>query len=272
LSIAALADPTGPRGFTDLQCERVAFANGRGVCLKANRGVFTTYEALLFDRTLQTVRSIKLEGAPSRTRMSPDGRLGAITVFVSPAGHGYVSLTSLFTKTIILNVETGEVLGDLEQFSTTRNGQPFSATDFNLWGVTFARDGNTFYATLLTANKTYLVRGDVAQRSLAVLHENVECPSLSPNNRLIAYKKRVGSPMAPWRFHVLDLDTMRESPIAAETRSIDDQIEWFDDAHVLYAATRGPQSTLVDIWIARITGTDPARRFLGLADSPALVR
>jgi len=66
------------------------------------------------------------------------------------------------------------------------DGKRFAAADFNFWGVTFARESNTFYA-LQTACKTYLVRGDLGLRKLTVLHENVECPSLSPDNRLIAY-------------------------------------------------------------------------------------
>ena len=105
-----------------------------------------------------------------------------------------------------------------------------------------------------------------------MLHENVECPSLSPDNRLIAFKKKVGGGLAPWRFYVLDLATMVEQPIAAETRSIDDQLEWFDDSHVLYATTRSSQSAIRDVWIAPITGNEPARPFLSQAESPVVVR
>ena len=37
-----------------------------------------------------------------------------------------------------------------------------------------------------------------------MLHENVECPSLSPDNRLIAYKRRVGPKPDAWRLYVLE--------------------------------------------------------------------
>src|SRR6185295_8267405 len=104
--------------------------------------------------------------------------------------------------------------------------------------VTFARNSNTFYATLKTDGKTYLVKGDLGLRKLTVLHENLECPSLSPNNRLIAFKKRTGPDLAPWRIYVLDLATMVEHPIEGETRSVDDQLEWLDDEHVLYGMRR----------------------------------
>jgi hypothetical protein len=273
LAIASIVNPAAPRGTTALQCERVSFAAGRGICLQANRGVFTTFSAVVFDAHFQPVATLKLDGAPSRTRIAAGGRYGAITVFVTGQQHGYASV-SFSTKTTLLDMATGTVLGDLEQFATTRDGQPFSAKDFNFWGVTFAAvgDGNTFYGTLMSNRKTYLIRGDVVLRTLTVLHENVECPSLSPDNRLIAFKKRVGGDLAPWRFYLLDLATMSEQPIAGETRSIDDQLEWLDDGHVLYATTRSSQSAISDVWIAAVSGTEPARPFLSQAESPVVVR
>ena len=98
------------------------------------------------------------------------------------------------------------------------------------------------------------------------------CPALSPNNRLIAFKKRVGPDAAPWRFYVLDLATLTDRPIAAETRSIDDQIEWLDDGHVLYAAIRPGQSAGRDVWLAPIDNSGPARVFVPDAESPVVVR
>ena len=67
-------------------------------------------------------------------------------------------------------------------------------------------------------------------RRARVLHENVECPSISPDNTRVAYKKWVGD---TWQLHVLDLATMRETPLA-EKRHIDDQVEWLDDERILY--------------------------------------
>ena len=67
-----------------------------------------------------------------------------------------------------------------------------------------------------------------------MIHENVECPSLSPDGTRIAYKHRTGVEDARrGGSTVLDLATMRETPLA-ETRSVDDQAEWLDDDHVLY--------------------------------------
>jgi hypothetical protein len=271
VSVASLNAPTSGRAPTGLRCQRVSFAAGGGICLQADRGVFTTYQATLFDDQFQPRMSFVLEGAPSRTRVSADGRVGAITVFVTGQVHGYAS-ASFSTKTILVDMASGDILGDLEQFSTWREGKRFSAPDFNFWGVTFARDSGTFYATLQSAGKTYLVRGDLALRKLTVIHENVECPSLSPNNRLIAYKKKSGPSLAPWRFYVLDLATMNERPINAEPRSIDDQIEWLDDGHVLYAGSQSSQSADVDVYIAAIEGGEPARVFIPSAESPIVVR
>ena len=271
LEIAPLSDPGAARGTATLECDRLSFAGGRGICLQAQRGARTTYTAVIFDSRFQPLTTLKLEGTPTRTRVSPDGRYGAITVFLTGAAHGYASV-SFSTQTNLIDMATGAVRGNLEQFTATRDGQPFAAKDFNFWGVTFARDSDTFYATLMTAKKTYLVRGNVSTRALVVLRENVECPSLSPDNRLLGFKKRVGGDLAPWRFYVMDLATMTERPLAGETRSIDDQLEWLDDGHVLYGTTRSSQSAVGDVWVAPIDGSEPARAFLLEGDSPVVVR
>ena len=57
-----------------MPCERVAFAGGQGICLQADRGVFTTFKAVLFDGAFKARSTIKLDGSPSRTRVSADGR------------------------------------------------------------------------------------------------------------------------------------------------------------------------------------------------------
>ena len=76
------------------------------------------------------------------------------------------------------------------------------------------------------------MRGSVSERSVVTVRKNAECPSLSPDGTRVVYKKRVGEPPA-WRYHVLDLASGRETPLA-ETRAVDDQAEWLDGDHVLY--------------------------------------
>ena len=270
LHVAALAAPDGGRAAARLVCDRVSFGGSRGICLHADRGVLTTYKAILFDAAFQPVRTFSLEGQPSRTRVSPDGRVGTITVFVTGKTHGYSS-ASFSTKTTLVDMASGDELGDLESFATWRNGARFQNADFNFWGVTFARDSNQFYATLKTGGQTYLVKGDLGLRKLTVLRENVECPSLSPDNRLIGYKKRVGGDMAPWRFYVLDVASMTDRPLA-DARSLDDQLEWLDNGHVLYAASRSSQSAVLDVWVAAVDGSEAPHVFLREAESPIVVR
>jgi len=48
-------------------------------------------------------------------REPADGRVGAVTIFVT--GHGYAA-SSFSTKTILIDMASGDVLGDLEQFTT----------------------------------------------------------------------------------------------------------------------------------------------------------
>ncbi len=154
-------------------------------------------------------------------------------------------------------------LADLERFHVTKDGKEFDSPDFNFWGVTFAPNSDRFYATLASRGKTYLVEGSVSRRTARVLRDGVECPSVSPDGKHIAFKKRVGK-AAQWRLHVLDVATLRDHPLA-ETRSVDDQAEWLDDEQVLYGVEDA-------IWSVRADGSGSPRRLLQSADSPAVVR
>lgn len=270
VSISALQSPAARELVRTLACERLSFAGGVGICLQSERGFFTRYRAVLFDSGFRALRTLDLEGSPSRTRVSADGRVGAITVFTT-ANHNYAS-TESSTATTLVDLSTGDLLGNLESFSVWRNGQRFKEADFNFWGVTFASDSRVFYATLRTGAQTFLVKGDLALRKLTVVRENVECPSLSPDNRLLAFKKRVGAAADPWRLYVLDLQSMAERPISAETRSVDDQIEWLDNQRVLYGIPRPASPAVRDVWMAPVDGGQPPRIYLSESESPIVVR
>ena len=216
----------------DLSCERVYYAAGRGICMGiAPSGV--DYTAQIFNAKMETVHQIALTGLPSRTRVSADGRYGAMTVFVT--GDSYLSSPTAFsTRTTILDMASGKQVGQLEQFKVSKDGEPFDAVDFNFWGVTFdPRDSNRFYATLGTGGVHYLVEGNIRDKTLRTLRDGVECPSLSPDGRQIAYKSRIGKG-ARWRLRVLDLATLADHAVAEE-RSIDDQVEWLDDDTLAYS-------------------------------------
>ncbi len=247
------------RTMMPLTCARVHYAGGHGLCLALDQDNPAAFAAYVFAPDTRVLRKLVLNGLPSRARVSPDGRLGATTVFSS--GHSY-SDVSFSTETNLVDLESGMVLANLETFSVTRDGSPFKSEDFNYWGVTFASDGQRIYATLATGGETFLVEGRIDSREFKILRENVECPSLSPNGERIAFKKRIG--VESWRLHVLDLATGTETALAEE-RSIDDQVEWLDDARVLY-------SDGVDIWAANADGSGKPEVYIGHAQSPGVVR
>jgi hypothetical protein len=269
IALAPLKQLDGPRAVAPLVCERVYVAAGQGLCLMADRGIFTTYSAAVFGPDFEPRRTLPLAGIPSRTRVSPDGRYGAMTVFVS--GHSYAG-GDFSTQTSLIDMPTGAVLvNSLEEFEFRRDGGTIKAPDFNVWGVTFARDSNRFYATLATGGKTFLVRGDIAARRAEVVHEGVECPSLSPDNTRIAFKKRVTlNGRSLWQPAILDLATLKETALA-ETRGIDDQIEWLDDGQILYALPDETSEAIANIWALPADGGAP-RLLLPQAESPAVVR
>jgi WD40-like Beta Propeller Repeat len=260
--IAPAAKPTDDT-LTGLRCDRVYFAAGRGICLARGGGFASGYRAQIFGPDLRVKHALDVAGIPSRARVSPDGRYGSVTLFVT--GHAYADPGTFSTQTTLIDMATGTKLADLEQFTVFNGSRQVTASDVNYWGVTFAPDDSDhFYATLATAGKTYLIEGSVGERRAKVIHENVECPSLSPDGTRIAYKKRTGSSSDPWHLTVLDLKTMRETPLA-EQRSVDDQAEWLDNGHVLYGVDGA-------VWKANADGTGEPTRFAVKADSPAAVR
>jgi hypothetical protein len=261
----ALAPLDGQRPGRSLivgeKCERIDLAAGHGLCLGPADP--TGFAAKILDATLKKTGSVRLAGVPSRTRISPDGRYGAVTAFV--AGHSYADIGQFSTSATIIDLQNGRKAGDLEKdFTITLDGKPVTARDRNFWGITFSRDGDTFYATMGTGGTTYLIKASIGRRTGRAIHENVECPSLSPDETRIAYKKNVGDDPPVWRFHVLDLATGKETPLA-ESQPLDDQIEWLDDDTVLY---RSGEAT----WTMPADGSGTPRRWMAAADSPAVVR
>jgi hypothetical protein len=264
VTVAPLQQGATARVETGLRCSRAYFAGGHGICLGQN----LTGAGFLFDDRFQPGRTFAQPGLPSRTRVSPDGRFAASTVFVT--GHSY-STPGFSTQTLITDVASGQSL-DLERLTVTKDGQRIQSPDFNFWGVTFAADGNRFYATLGTGGHSYLVEGNRPARTGRVLVDAVECPSLSPDGTRVAYKRPVPGAQRRWRLHVLDLRTMADTALA-ETRSIDDQVEWLDAAHIAYGLQdEGPPPTLdVNLWTVPTDGTGHPAVYLPHATSPAVV-
>jgi len=262
VAVAPLDRPPSRPELAPLRCDRVHFAAGTGLCLAPGSGFAAGYRAKVFGADLRVRHELEVAGVPSRARVAPDGRYGSVTLFVT--GHSYAAAGSFSTETTLIDLARGERIAELEDFTVSRAGKQVTAVDVNFWGVSFARDSDRFYATMATGGKTYLIQGSVRERVARVIHENVECPSLSPDGTRLAYKRRTGSDERPWRLTVLDLATMRETPLA-ELRSVDDQAEWLDDEHVLYGIDG-------EIELVRADGRGRPSRYAARAGSPAVVR
>jgi hypothetical protein len=257
---------TERRLIAPLSCERVHYAAGWGVCMVSDETRMPVrYEAYIFDRRFARGPAIPLSGPPIRARMAPDGRRAALTVF--ERGHSYAD-DAFSTKTIVVDTSSSRPVVELEQFAIEKDGRSFKAVDFNFWGVTFARDGDHFFATLKTGKERYLVKGSVDARRADVVRANVECPSLSPDDALLVFKKPL-TQGAGWRLHVLELASGAERPLNQVRRSVDDQVDWFDETHVVYHDS-APEGT--GIWMLSVDGVSPPRLLVRNAYSPAVQR
>ncbi|MFI2349604.1 TolB family protein [Streptomyces sp. NPDC019443] len=262
LATVSRDNPNGPRRVAPLECVRVYAAAGTGVCVRPDSP--WSYSLVVLDQELREKRAFRVPGLPNRARVSASGRMVAWTTFVG--GDSYNS-GGFSTRTGILDTRTGALVSTLEKFAVTREGRPYQAADLNFWGVTFTADDNRFYATVSTAGRRYLVEGDFAARTVRTLKENVECPSLSPDGTRIAFKEAVGAdPTRGWRLSVLELASMRVTPLA-ETRSIDDQAAWLDNATVAY--TVRDSSGDPDVWSVPSDGSGTPRLLVPDSESPA---
>jgi hypothetical protein len=128
---------------TGLICNRVSFGGDRGLCLTSGKGFAAGAQVQIFGPRLGVRHTLDVAGVPSRARVSPDGRYGSVTLFVS--GHSYAAAGTFSTQTTIIDLARGESLGDLEQFTVYRGGRQVVAVDRNFWGVTFTpRDSDRF--------------------------------------------------------------------------------------------------------------------------------
>jgi hypothetical protein len=272
IAITTLPVPADPAIFGGLECERSHFAADVGLCLELNRETMEPRAfASIVDRHFQTLARFPLAGLPIRARISHDRRYAAATVFVT--GESYAS--DFTTRTTIVDLSARKPLADLEQFTVERDGKPFHQADFNFWGVTFFQDGNRFFATLGTAGQRLLVEGDIARRRMRVAGSDVECPSLSPDERHIVFKRQRARG-AGWRLWARELASGDEWPITDDAQDVDDQVEWLDNDTVVYGRVFGtgvPENSL-SLWTATIARASTLEQtlFLRSAYSPSVIR
>lgn len=273
IGVAPLEKTESQTLFQSEICERAYFSRRHGVCLVLNRTSVQPRAFIEFlDPRFQAVTRLPLAGLPIRARISPDERYVATTVFVT--GENYAS-EDFTTRTTIFDLATKTAIADLEQFTVERNGASFRNTDFNFWGVTFRPDGNRFLATLGTGGRRLLVDGDLQRRHFRVIADDVECPSLSPDQHTIVFKRQKARG-AGWQLWGMDLTSGQTWPVTQDGREVDDQVEWLDDSHVIYGMVAGqglPEYSL-SIWVsdARPGAGMNQSPFLKSGWSPAVIR
>ncbi|MFF5623979.1 TolB family protein [Microbacterium sp. NPDC012755] len=249
------------RSGTGLECSRFYAAADTAVCVSIEGSLKPTTTVSVRDADLTEEQTFTYSGVPSRARVSPSGRMVAWTVFVT--GDNYAG-TNFSTRTGMYDREKDFLVDSIEGLQLFIDGQRVHRVDANYWGVTFTDDDNTFYATVSTGGKTYLVQGDYEKWTAHTVRENLECPSLSPDGTRLVFKKRVNDSVDdPWRLYVLDLATMEEEPLA-EDRNVDDQAAWLDDETVAYAVGD-------DVWSVPADGSGKPVRIAENASSPVMV-
>ncbi|MGQ0732915.1 MAG: hypothetical protein ACT4QD_04585 [Acidobacteriota bacterium] len=274
VTMARAEHPRGPRFVTPLSCVRVHTADGRGVCLvETLEGRSVVHRAETFDDSFARLASIRLDGVPIRTRVSPNGRLLTVTVYgeeATPEGE------RLATRTQVYEVASGRLVADIGEFDLTdelrrdltalTKQTAFGTRD--VAGLGFMPDSDGFIATLAAADRYLLVSGSVTSRQLSILASDLAGEAVSPDGRRLAAKRLVGG-RSFWQLVVFDLTTRQVTTPNQGPRSVDDQVEWFDNGVLMYHEASG-EST--GVWALPIDGTSGPRLLLDDAYSPSMAR
>jgi hypothetical protein len=263
----AMTPPASPlhRRLTPLSCARVHYAAGTGLCLvEEPDGRIVRQMLYLFDSTFAVRSRLVLRGVPIRARVSPDGRLASVTTYgeeESPAGE------RLASESILIDAASGRVIADLREFSVASGSDQPIAAPVDIASVAFA-DGDRFVATLSTPAARYLVSGSVTGRRLGVIGQGLANEAIAPDGRRVIVKKQTGV-RGHWQLVVLDLESGQEVTLNQASRSVDDQVEWLDDSHVVY---HDVTEAGTGIWALAADGATPPRLLIPDAFSPAVQR
>ena len=101
----AIVAPDGTRRASKAICARAYAAAGRIACLRWDPQATTAFQLSVLDEHFNPIRTLPINGVPTRTRVSADGRMLAFTVFV--AGDSYLS-SGFSTRSGILDLGTGD--------------------------------------------------------------------------------------------------------------------------------------------------------------------
>ena len=253
------------RHLTTLRCSRLSYAGGRGLCLTQEDAAGTVaYVAYVFDRTFQRGARLELPGVPTRVRVAPAGDIAAVTTYAeeeSPEGE------RLAVETLLIDLRTSRAIADLREFQVDSSaGAVTGPLDFA--SVAFDRDSDRFFATLSTPTARYVVVGSVRDRRLRLIAPEVASEALSPDGTRLVVKRRVGD-RGFWQLGILELSSLVVRAVDQGGRSVDDQVEWLDDRHLLYhdATEEG-----TSIWAVAADGQSPPRVLVPEAFSPVVVR
>lgn len=250
VAMLALRPGENTRYISNLSCARVHYARGSGVCLvQEQSNDRAEYAAYVFDRRFSRQARIVLRGIPTRARVSPDGRRASITTYAeeeSPAGE------RLATESIIIDVRSGRVLADVRDFQIDHDRLPPLTGPIDVSSVAFEPDGDRFFATISTATERHLVAGSVDAHRLTSIRSGVANEALSPDGRHLIIKRLIGE-RGFWQLAVIDLHTWAERDLNQGSRSVDDQVEWLDNDHVIYHDVSGETTA---IWMLPIDGTN----------------
>ncbi len=250
----------GVRQIGGIACDRFHISpTGAGLCLQRSP-TGSASDVIVVDRRLRPVAHRRVDGVPSRARVTRDGRYGAYTVLVD--GNGYTAHTRSFsTVTRIVDMRHGDTSMRLEDLDVRRGGRSVSLDGAELWSVTFG-SGDRFYATLALASGTsrLMIAGRLGDDRAHVVADGARDPSVSPDGRRIAYWRTAGAGPGGWRLHVRDLRDGRDVALA-ETLSLDDQPEWLGNRLVAYSNGR-------EVYAVRADGSGKPSRLARSSASP----
>lgn len=250
VAILPLAAANAAPKVSSLECTRLHYAGGRGVCLVQELfGTVIRYSGYVFDRHLTRGVRVELPGVPTRVRVAPDGRRAAITTYAEEETPAHERLA---TDSIVVDLASGRVIADLRHFTIVDEQDALLARPVDVGSVAFSIDGDRFYAGLTTGTARYVGAGTLAGRRIKAVRAGMLSEGLSPDGaRLVV--KQLGE-RGFWQLAVLDLQTGALHGLAQGSRSVDDQVDWLDPEHVLYHDNDGGRTSLWALPTDGVTG------------------